>query len=1003
MIDIKFPDNTSLPVQVTDASSRYRSIMGKNEVTLKFALAEYVHFPAGCWMEYKGITYYCLTEGSYTKNARNEYQYTVVFEPHAGKLRLWTLRNLVTNEFKFSSVYTPREALKLIVDGLNDRDPETAYPWQEGECIEADHKFFDFNNTKLDVALAMIASEFNTEFEIEGKTIHLRKVEHGKDNPTELSYGKGNGFLPGVGVISSGRQAQFEILLVQGGNQNLDSEKYQGISGFFSPSWHLPRNATYTTENKVTYQTDEKGREVTIAGKDLSTHADFTLDLSEMYPKREGFITAVKVVEVDENGKEGREEDYYGNPDSIPFENYVVDIIDESIPADLDYNDYITPGEKRTITFQSGVLIGRTFDLDENNGYDHAKRRFRLVTTTHDGAKMPFGFHMPAAGDRYAVFGVTLPKKYVEQLEWDMFKEACRYFDEKNVVPFSFTGTIDPNWITSQEEYENRAGMLKPGYFVKFSDPDFKPDGYDVRIVGMRDYANDKYKVSVELSNEKVSASLSTEFAKLDGEKQRLDREKAGLMDYNKRSYADVKRTTEMLINAGLSEFSESIQPLTVQTMQLLVGATECQFVFVDRKTEPQQVVDRSQVYDKENLTLTCEGGILKHMTIGIDFVGASHKADEYRYWKLEAKEFTLDSDDKGGRYLYACCEKDKNSETGYFKISATAITLDQDPNNYHFLVGILNPEINNDRSYAPMYGFAAIEPGRMIVDKIQSSDFDPDAFTGACIDLQSDTKQLILGENAEIITRKLTIRPPDSDDYDLVEHTDTEIKRVEDSLHLGEIYVSLQNTKGVDTESGTEWWGNITINGKATADTPSFINVYHTSVFSSVNKASATKKYAQHDLKTQAKRTELFNYATNKDYIIIVCGIVPGVYNEDYDIGDYYGYSETIGRFIYDLLNTLGAGLKYVNARESGFGDDVYISFIGGAAFASKENCFMKIGGSFYTTDGFLSGDNLDDFELFAKVTNNVMTGTGSKKDFDAMATKYIKEAIAGSTSING
>jgi hypothetical protein len=30
-------------------------------------------------------------------------------------------------------------------------------------------------------------------------------------------------------------------------------------------------------------------------------------------------------------------------------------------------------------------------------------------------------------------------------------------------------------------------------------------------------------------------------------------------------------------------------------------------------------------------------------------------------------------------------------------------------------------------------------------------------------------------------------------------------------------------------------------------------------------------------------------------------------------------------------------------------------------------------------------------------------MTGTGSKKDFDAMATKYIKEAIAGSTSING
>ena len=74
--------------------------------------------------------------------------------------------------------------------------------------------------------LGRLAEEFDTEFEIVGKTINLRKVEYYKDAPLKLSYGKGNGFLPGVGRANQGDNLPVEILYVQGGERNIDYSAY---------------------------------------------------------------------------------------------------------------------------------------------------------------------------------------------------------------------------------------------------------------------------------------------------------------------------------------------------------------------------------------------------------------------------------------------------------------------------------------------------------------------------------------------------------------------------------------------------------------------------------------------------------------------------------------------------------------------------------------------------------------------------------------------------------
>ena len=60
----------------------------------------------------------------------------------------------------------------------------------------------------------------------------------------------------------------------------------------------------------------------------------------------------------------------------VDAEKHLYDIIDNTIPADLDYSKCRIPGETATIIFQSGVMTGEEFDLEQTSdaltGYDHA-------------------------------------------------------------------------------------------------------------------------------------------------------------------------------------------------------------------------------------------------------------------------------------------------------------------------------------------------------------------------------------------------------------------------------------------------------------------------------------------------------------------------------------------------------------------------------------------------------------------------------------------------------
>lgn len=196
MLTLHF-NNTTLDVQESDSSYRYRSLMSKPQLVLKFSLSEFVEIPVGAWCEYQGVKYKLGSPENIKKNGTRNIEYTLTLGTLEDNMSLYKMRNPVDKRLKWSMCAKPHELVEAIVWNLNQRDG--AGVWKVGECLDAAEQTVEFNHTYVDAALQDVANKFETEWEINDYTISLHKVEYFKDDPLPLAYGKGNGFEPGVG------------------------------------------------------------------------------------------------------------------------------------------------------------------------------------------------------------------------------------------------------------------------------------------------------------------------------------------------------------------------------------------------------------------------------------------------------------------------------------------------------------------------------------------------------------------------------------------------------------------------------------------------------------------------------------------------------------------------------------------------------------------------------------------------------------------------------------
>lgn len=219
---------------------------------------------------------------------------------------------------------------------------------------------------------------------------------------------------------------------------------------------------------------------------------------------------------------------------------------------------------------------------------------------------------------------------------------------------------------------------------------------------------------------------------------------KASLADYfTKRDWADVMETQNLLQNSLLEGFTEAISPITVNTMQAVVGNSQLQYEFIYSFTDDTVQFKIPYIVDDE---LICPAGYIKHYTLeGPSAVQPEENGSnlkQYCRWKISDTESSAELadtrinlvNDDIGYYLYIVVEKISWSQSsvdsrdslyaktgiyaktgnGYYLLSDTAKALDEGDGNYYLLYAIINSKQNGSRSIATMNGFTEILPGQI-------------------------------------------------------------------------------------------------------------------------------------------------------------------------------------------------------------------------------------------------------------------------------------------------
>lgn len=326
------------------------------------------------------------------------------------------------------------EHAALIVANLNRRTGTTL--WQVGTVIDTPYIDLDYTGMTASDAIAALASAADSEWWFDGYTFNLCRCEYG--DAIQLEYG---GMLlseitPGIADGAT----FFTRLFPLGSTRNIDPDKY-GYARL-----QLPDGSRYV-DSRTDLGIIEAFEEDAFAG---------------IYPRRVGKVGEVRSEQ--RTGEDGVDYTvwYFTDPD-LPFNP----------------NDYEIGGLVKKVTFQSGELRGRVFEVN----YDTAGKEFEIITQWpyENDVQLPTPPLIPATGDEYVLWNISMPESYYPAAEEEYRQAVDEFIADKQREVTQFSAPTDCTVVGSA------AAELCPGRRVRIVSAEYFPEtGYrETRIISV--------------------------------------------------------------------------------------------------------------------------------------------------------------------------------------------------------------------------------------------------------------------------------------------------------------------------------------------------------------------------------------------------------------------------------------------------------------------------------------------------------------------------------------
>ena len=427
--------NLKLTASPDSNSAATCGIQEESVLALSFTAFECVTLEVYDYADFLGRRYWILERYQPKMNCDSEWSYSVQLSGVEGLTTQVLMVNPDDDDNPILTLTAPaREHAALIIANMNRKMGTTE--WKVGEVVVSEYIDIEYTGKYASDALSELSSAAGTEWWFDGMTLNISRCEFGE--PVPLSYG--DGLIGGIERSMADGVKFFTRLFPVGSSRNIDPDRYGHAR------LQLPDGAKYVEQDThlgiIEYFEQEA--------------------FDAIYPRRIGTVGSVRSEERTSDDGSPFTVWYFTDPD-IPF----------------DPNQYEIGGLVKRVTFQTGELRGREFEVN----YDSEKKEFEIITQWpyDNDMQLPSEPLVPAPGNEYVLWNISMPDSYYPAAEQE-FKTAVDTFmadSRKDISVFQAS--------TDFTVVDKRNLDLKPGQRIRLGSDKFFPDtGYrDIRIVAI--------------------------------------------------------------------------------------------------------------------------------------------------------------------------------------------------------------------------------------------------------------------------------------------------------------------------------------------------------------------------------------------------------------------------------------------------------------------------------------------------------------------------------------